>query len=205
MSTPTDHPSATAPAPAQHQQQQQQQQQQPPLPPVATTLATSSPTLHLSGTPAFTATTTHTNTSARALWALVRAWAPFGRGIAIRDPARRGRRVGPTSTLVGDEWDAEALDREDSVLVRLGPGEAWASAYTVETGAKARGLRGSDVMACRAGGVYEVGLRRRRWRWMWEDEMGEGEMGEEERRRVLEGREAVEWEVGCMVEFTAVE
>lgn len=173
------------------------------IPPIATTLTTTSPTCALSGTPPFTTITTHLNTSPSPLWALVRLYTDFSGGIEIRDLSRKHRRIGGGSTIIADEWDEEALDLEDTQLVRLGPGEVFETRYTICLGSKAGRLRGSDVKMMVEGGNYEVTARKRLWRWMFEEEMG-GELSEEERRGMLSEREVVEWGVDCKVEHTAV-
>lgn len=183
-------------------------------PPVSTTLTTSSPTCALNGKPPFTATTTYECTTSRPIWALIRLFTDFGGGIEIRDPQRKHRRMGPPSTIVADEWDTDALDLDDTVLVRLEPNQKFSTSYTFSVVPKASGIVHSDVRHMAKGNTYEITLRRRRWRWMFEDEMevwvvvGE-EMSEEEeeeereeRRQMLRKKEVMEWEVDCMVTFT---
>jgi hypothetical protein len=171
-------------------------------PPVSTTLTTSSPTCSLIGEPPFTATTTYERTTSRPIWALVRLFTDFGGGIEIRDPVRKHRQVGARSTIIADEWDEHALDLDDTALVWLESGQTFSTLYTVSVVPKVNGLRDSDVKHLVVGNTYEITLRKRRWRWMFEDEMGGG-LSEKE-RRVLRKRKVVEWKVDRMVIFEAV-
>jgi hypothetical protein len=127
----------------------------------------------------------------------------MGCGIVIRDPLRKHRRIGPSSTIVADEWDEEAFAFEDSELIRLQLGQKHSIPYTISVVPKAKGLRSSDVYLMVKGNTYEITLKTRNWKWMFEDEMGE-EMSEEDRREMLRKREAVEWEEDCMVTCQAV-
>jgi hypothetical protein len=88
-------------------------------------------------------------------------------------------------------------------LVRLEPDQKFSASYTFSVVPKLGGLRGSDTRMIVEGNRYEITLRKRRWRWMFEDEM-RGGMSEGERREVLSGREAVEWRVDNMVTFKAI-
>jgi len=110
--------------------------------------------------------------------------------------------MGPQSTIIADEWDDVALDLDDTELVRLELGQKFSTSYTFSVVPKADGLRNSDVRNMVKGNTYEITLRRRRWRWMFEDEMGEG-MSEEEREEALRKREAMEWMVDCKATFKA--
>ncbi|KAI9860132.1 MAG: hypothetical protein M1813_006242 [Trichoglossum hirsutum] len=177
----------------QHQEEQ---------PPISTTLAISSQTCFINGEPPFTATTTYECTASRPIWSLVRLFTDFGGGIQIYDLERKHRRIGPTSTIIADEWDGDALDLDDTALVRLEPGQTFSTSYTLSVVPKADGLRNSDVKNMVKGNTHEVGLRRRRLRWMFEDEMG-GEMSEAERREMLRTRDAMEWGVDCKETFKA--
>jgi len=67
---------------------------------------------------------------------------------------------------------------------------------------KVDGLRESDTKYMVRGNTYEIMLRKRRWRWMFEDEMP-ADIGEDERRAILEKEEVVEWGVDCHVSFNA--
>lgn len=186
------------------QEQSTTTQHQQERPPVSTSLSISSPTCSLDGEPPFTVTTTYECTSSRPIWAIVRLFRYFSCGIIIRDPQRRNhRRIGPTSTIISDDWDEDDLNLEDSELIRLELGQKHSIPYTISVVPKARGLRASDVYLMVKGNTYDIGLRKRRWMWMFEDEMG-GEMSEEDRREMLRKREAVEWEEDCIVSFQTV-
>lgn len=178
------------------------QHQEPP--PVLTSLSTSSPTCSLNGEPPFTVTTTYECTSSRPIWALVRLFEYVGCGIILRDPQRKNhRRIGPSSTLIGDDWDEEAVTFEDSQLIRFQLGQKHSIPYTISVVPKVSGLSSSDVYLMVKGNTYEITLRTRNWKWMFEDEMEEG-MSEEQRKELLWKREAVEWTEDCMVTFQAV-
>ena len=172
------------------------------IPPISTILTTSPSTCSLSGEPPFTATTEYECLGSKPIWALIRLFTDFGGGIEIRDPQRKHRKIGARSTIIADEWDEEALDLEDTELVRLEPGQRFSTVYTVSVVPKAGGLRASDTKHMVPGNTYEITLMRRRWRWMFEDEM-DGDIGENERRETLKRKEAVEWDVDCQVNFKA--
>ncbi|KAL2060152.1 hypothetical protein VTL71DRAFT_9974 [Oculimacula yallundae] len=171
-------------------------------PQISTILTTSYPTCALSGQPAFTVTTTYECTASKPIWALVRLWADYSGGIEIRDPQRNHRRIGGGSTLIADEWDEDALDLEDTSLVRLEPGQKFSTQYTVSVVPKADGLRNSDIRLMVPGNTYEITIKKQRWRWMFEDEMDK-EMDIEERRTILKNRDVAEWKVDCLANFTA--
>lgn len=171
-------------------------------PPISTILTTSASTCSLSGEPPFTATTEYECTAHKPIWALVRLFSQCGGGIEIRDPLRKHRKIGARSTIIADEYDEDALDLADTELVRLEPGQKFATAYTVSVVPKAGGLRDSDTKYMVQGNNYEITLMKRRWRWMFEDEMV-GDIGEGERREILKKKEVVEWPVDCQVNFKA--
>jgi len=181
------------------------------LPPVRTTLTTSSPILALSGNPPFIVNTTYECTSHRPIWALIRVFADFATGIRIRDtePLLDGsgnvikyRRLGPDPTRVGDRDDDGNIDLDDTELVRFALGEQFSTSYTISTVEKLNGLVRADTRLMKLGGTYEIYLRLRRWRWMFEEEMG-GEMSEEERRKILSKKEVDEWVADNRVTFGA--
>jgi len=180
----------------------------PSRPPISTSVATSSAVCHLSGDPPFTVTTTyrHTGTSdnkaGESIWALIYLSSHNGKGIDIRDPQRQNRRMGPSSTNISDEWDEDDHDVEDSLLVRLQPGQEICTSYTFSVVAKAGGLRNSDIRNMIAGNNYEITLKKRRWRWMFENQMDA--TTKDQRREILERQKAIEWEVDCKAEFEAV-
>ncbi|KAF2420945.1 hypothetical protein EJ08DRAFT_653679, partial [Tothia fuscella] len=183
------------------------------LPPVRTTLTTSSPDLALSGDPPFIVKTTHECTSDRPIWALIRVFADFATGIRIRDieplldssgeVIRYHRRMGPDPTIVGDRDDDGNMDLDDTELVRLALGEHFSTEYTISTVRKLNGLVRPDTRLMKAGGRYEIYLRDRRWRWMFEDEMG-GDLSKEERREILSKMEVEEWAADNRVTFGAM-
>jgi hypothetical protein len=171
-------------------------------PPVSTTVTTSPSTCSLSGEPPFKAITEYECTASKPIWALVRLFTDFSGGIEIRDPLRKHRRIGGVSSIVADEWDEDALDLEDTELVRLEPGQKFSTSYTISVVPKADGLRDSDIRHMVPGNTYEITLRKQRWRWMFEDDMPE-DIGEDERRAILKKTEVVEWKVDSQVNFTA--
>jgi hypothetical protein len=175
--------------------------------PVSTTLTTSSPTLSLDGQPPFVAITEYECTTSKPIWALVGLFTHVGNGILIRDPQRlvsgKPRRIGPTSTIYEDDWDDKALDLEETELVRLEPGRKFSTSYTISVVPKVDGLRGSDTYAMVKGNTYEISLRKRRWRWMYENGMGEG-LSKEEWRELLSKKDPMEWDVDCKVNVTAI-
>ena len=155
----------------------------------------------MSGEPPFKAITEYECTVSKPIWALVRLFTDFSGGIEIRDPLRKHRRIGGLSSIVADEWDEDALDLEDTELVRLEPGQKFSTSYTISVVPKAGGLMASDMRHMVPGNTYEITLRAQRWRWMFEDEMAD--IDEDERRAILKKREAVEWKVDCQVNFKA--
>ncbi len=171
-------------------------------PPVSTTVVISPSTCSLSGSPPFRAITEYECTASKPIWALVSLWADFSGGIEIRDPLRKHRRIGGGSIIDADEWDEEALDLEDTALIRLEPGQKFSTSYTVSVVPKADGLRDSDTKHMVPGNTYVITLRKRRWRWIFQDEMAQ-DIDEDERRAILKKREAVEWKVDCQVNFKA--
>lgn len=113
-------------------------------------------------TPPFTATTTYECTTSRPNWALIRLYTHFGGGIEIRDPLHKNRRRGPTCTIIEDDWDEEALDLEDTQLIRLEPGQKFSTSYTVSVVPMVDGLRSADVKGMVKGNLYNITLRKRR-------------------------------------------
>jgi len=104
--------------------------------------------------------------------------------------------------LVGDRDDDGNIDLDDTELVRLALGEQFSTSYTISTVKKLNGLVGADTRLMKVGGTYEIYLKPRRWRWMFEDEMG-GEMSKEERRQILTKMEVDQWAAGNRVTFGA--
>jgi hypothetical protein len=168
--------------------------------PLSATLAISSPTCSLSGKPPFVATVTYKNITSCPIWTLISRFSDFGDGLRIRDPTRNNRRIGPTPSMIQDEWDDYALDLEDTEAIRLGPDETWSRPYTFSTVKKAGGLRNSDTYAMKAGNEYTLDMGTR-CRWMYEDEMNGG-LSDKERRDLLGKKESVEWKPEHRVNFT---
>lgn len=172
--------------------------------PLAATITVSSPTCSITGQPPFVATITYKNITGRPIWALVSRFSDFGDGLKIRDPTRNNRRIGPTSSMIQDEWDDYALDLRDTQLLRLESEESWLRSYRFWVEKKAGGLRNSDVYAMKAGNEYTLDLGTRKCRWIYENEM-DGSLSEKEIREILEKKETVEWMPESRVNFTAAE
>lgn len=174
--------------------------------PVTTSLRTSSNTLALDGQPPFVTTTEYECITAKPIWALVGLFTHKGKGVEIRDPERvsqgKARRIGPTSTLISDEIDLRALELQESELVRLEPGQTYSAIYAISVFPHSI-LTNSDTRPMKKGNTYIIGLRRRKWRWMFEDELVGG-LGEEEIREILSKKDPMEWEVNCEVIITTV-
>jgi hypothetical protein len=67
---------------------------------------------------------------------------------------------------------------------------------------KADGLRNSDTRNMVKGNTYEITLRERKWRWMFENDMG-GDLRKEERGEILRKKETMEWKADCQVNLKA--
>ncbi|KAJ9635200.1 hypothetical protein H2199_008686 [Coniosporium tulheliwenetii] len=172
-------------------------------PPVTISLTTSSPTCSLSGSPPFTVSIEWTLSGSRPIWALISLNSGRTYGIVIRDPSRKGRRIGPPTTFIADEGVLTIEeDDEDVTLVRIGPNKPCRISYTFTTEPKVSGLRGSDTAMMKPGMPYELTLRKTCCRWMYEDEMGDG--GEVERRRKLRERPLALFTPDCRAWFEAV-
>jgi hypothetical protein len=61
---------------------------------------------------------------------------------------------------------------------------------------------GTDMRRLKEGESYPITLRLRRWRWMYEDEMGE--LGRNERRELSKTVRPTTWRVDCSTIFKAV-
>jgi hypothetical protein len=105
--------------------------------------------------------------------------------------------------MIQDEWNDNALEREDEKLLRLDPGARCETLYTFAVEPKAGGLRRSDVHHMSVGGEYFVELGKRKCWWMYVDEMDKG-LTEEERRKILVKRKTVVWKPDCRIDFTAI-
>jgi len=178
-------------------------------PPVSTTVSTSSPHCFLTGEPPFIINTTYECTTSRPIWALILQDSERGGGTEIRDPERLShgnpRRVGPTSIvlctdgMLGSEMDR--VEIEDSILLRLEPGQKFSTYYKISAVERKRGF-GSDMRMMSREKSYKVTLRQRCWRWMFEDEMGD--LDENGRRGLLKKVTKTTWNVDCSTTFTTV-
>jgi len=175
--------------------------QSPEQPPVSTSLKLSSPLCAIDGNPPFTISTTYACNTSRPIWALFPLFTYFCGGIKIRDPARNHRRIGPDPTFL-QEVDLNTLNLEDTLLVRLEPEREHSTSYTLAVVPKANGILHSDVHMFVKGHQYEVTLRKRQLRWMFEDEMPD-RMTEAERRELLKEKAPLEWRPDCCLPFEA--
>lgn len=69
-------------------------------------------------------------------------------------------------------------------MVRLEPSQKFSTSYTLSVDPNADKLRNSDTRNMVSGSLYEITFRKRKWRWMFEEEMG-GDLSKEERGEVL--------------------
>ena len=137
-------------------------------PPVSTTISLSSHTCSIHGDPEFTVTHTHSNIGTKPIWALVRLCSDYCNGFEARDPlAKNRRRRGLPPTMLGDEWDEDALDLKDTELINIDPGQTMSRSYTFSVGPKLGGFISSDMYKLEVGKKYVLGLRPRRWRWIF--------------------------------------
>jgi hypothetical protein len=173
--------------------------------PVTTSLRTSSTSLALDGQPPFVTTTEYECITAKPIWAMVGLFTHRGKGVEIRDPARvfggKAKRIGPTSTIIPDEWDELALELEETELVRLEPGQKFSTTYTMRV--VPYSLRSADTHAMQKGKPYIISLRTRKWRWVLEDELEEG-LDKAEIREILSKKDPMEWKADCEVAITTV-
>jgi hypothetical protein len=159
----------------------------------------------LTGDPPFIISTTYECTTSRPIWALIFLWSEDGEGTIIRDPERRNRVVGPASIrYCTDGWEDEDFERyeiEDSLMLRMEPGRRFSTCYKMSTEPREPGF-GTDMKCLKEGKSYGITLRVRKWRWMYEDEMGE--LGWNGRRELLATIKPTTWRVDCSTTFTTV-
>jgi hypothetical protein len=174
-------------------------------PPVSSSVSVSSNTCSLTGEPPFTITTTYECITSHPISALIYQNSEWGNGAEIRDPERRCRRVGPTSIrYCTDGWEDEDWDRyeiEDSILLRMEPGQKFSTCYVVSAETRMPGF-GSDMRSFKENKTYKVTLRERTWRWMYEDEMGDLDWNG--RIETLKSVKKMRWKVDCSTTFSTV-
>ena len=71
-------------------------------------------------------------------------------------------------TRLGNEFDEEAIDLEDTELIYPDPGKIIARSYTYDIQNKLNGFISSDMYKLEVGMQYLLRLRPRRWRWMYD-------------------------------------
>ncbi|KAI9802278.1 MAG: hypothetical protein M1833_001784 [Piccolia ochrophora] len=138
-------------------------------PPLSATLSTSAPRCALSGEPPFTCFVNWALDGDRPICALLTQTTSSNIGLEIRDPKRRGRRIGPPSDWLGDEGSPP----EEIEFVRFGRGSQFLQSYVLKTEAKQDGLVNSDTWNLHSGKTYELTLRSTKWRWLYEDELND--------------------------------
>lgn len=180
----------------------------PPPPPITASLTASTPFCALSGTPPFTICLEWTSHSDRAIYALQTRVTGHNIGLEIRDPARKGRRIGPPSDrLCGDGDGEDGLPDDDERLVRLEKrGDFFREEYTLGVEPKRGGLISADLKNLVGGKGYALSLRKEKWRWVYGDEVavGKGKGAEGGLLRGLLEREPwVEWKPQVWFEFRA--
>lgn len=137
---------------------------------MSTTIGLSSPTCSVRGDRKFTVTYSYKNVGTKPIRALVRVWSDFCNGFEARDlHTRRCRGLPPTR--LGEDFDEEAIDLEDTELINLAPGQTTSRSYMFSTGEKLRGYIHSDMYKLEVGKKYALGLRPRRWRWTFADNL----------------------------------
>ena len=150
-----------------------------PNPPVSSTVSLSSPTCSITGNPEFTVTYTHENISTKPICALVRVWADYCNGFQARDPLQKYRPRGLPPTMLADEWDEDALDLNDTELVRLDPGQSMSRNYTFSVSKKLDGFIHNDMYKLEVGKKYVLCLREQRWRWVFAEDLPESVEGDD--------------------------
>lgn len=178
----------------------------PPPPPITASLTASTPFCALSGTPPFTICLEWTSHSDRAIHAIQTRVIGHNIGLEIRDPARKGRRIGPPSDrLCGDGDGEDGLPDDEERLVRLEKrGDCFREEYTLGVERKRRGLVNADLWNLAGGKGYALTLRKEKWRWVYADEVGVGDGAEDGVLRGLLEREPwVEWKPQVWFEFRA--
>lgn len=140
-------------------------------PPVSTMVSLSSPTCSVHGNPEFTVTYAHENTGTKPIWALVRLWTDYCNGFIARahnpQTPREKRPRGLPPTILADEWDEDALDLNDTELIKLNPGQTMSRSYTFSVDEKLNGFISSDMYKLEVKRKYVLRLHPRRWRWIF--------------------------------------
>ena len=142
-------------------------------PPVTTVIHMSTSTCSLSGDPPFTVSYTHENTGTEPIWTLASRFSNFCNGFAAREYPDGERRRGLVSLINSSEWDDDALDLEDTELVKLDPGQAMCRSYTLSAVEKRPPYILSDMHKFEVGHQYKLWLDLQRWRWMFAREVPE--------------------------------
>ena len=187
-----------------HQPQFSTRQAIPPLPPVTPSLTTSTPTCSLSGITPFMVSLTWRAETDRPIYALVTLKEGYNIGLEIRDPERNGRRIGPVPDLppAGDD-DPPNNDKERFVEFNRS-GDSFSQVYTFATEKRRNGLVLSDTWNLKSGKVYELTLRKSRWRWMYQDEIEENMLRDQAKVvEVLRQEPYSEWKLDCQAVFEA--
>lgn len=147
----------------------------PSAPPVSTALSTSDTSCSLAGDHPFTVFLDWTLAGDRPISALLTQVTGHNIGIEIRDPERKGRRIGPPGDWIADE--VESGPPEESHLVRLSKyGPSFRQSYTFSTKPKQDGLVNSDTRNLVSGKTYELTLRPSKWQWLYDDEVEDAEI-----------------------------
>lgn len=170
-------------------------------PPVSTSISASGEVCSRSGNPLFTVSITYQSVMSTTIWALFKPCAERGNGCEIRDPRRRNRRIGPTNRYLEDEGDSEI---DFTQLVRLTPGDTITKEYTFRVSKEPDSLFGSDIRTLVVGTEYNLGIRRQKWRYVFEEYMPpHGTV--EERKKFLMGQPAIQWAPEETVRFRFVD
>lgn len=179
----------------------------PPLPPpVVPTLSTSPHVCSLFGEHTFTVFLDWKLDGIPSICALVKKEQGRNIGLEIRDFARKGRRIGPTSDrMVGDEEDPNDPIIDEDLFVRLeNSGDRFCQSYVLGTEPKRNGLVSSDTWSLVSGKDYELGLRTSKWRWLYEDDINDAFLRDETKNTELLRQEPLsEWRPDCRAEFSA--
>lgn len=126
----------------------------------------------------------------------------FNIGLEIRDPERKGRRIGPSPDwFCGDEEESRQAEED---LLRFEQGKAFQQSYTLSVEAKENGLLHSDTWNLVSGKTYRLTLRKSKWRWLYEDELEAAVLQDEAKlRSILSEEPRVEWKPECRAEIFA--
>lgn len=141
-----------------------------PPPPVTAALSPETPICDLSGALPFTVILTWKLNSTRPIYALITQAEGFKIGLEIRDPEKNGRRIGPPPDL-GPEEDGATSNDEDILVILDDPAQWFSQAYTFQTKERRNGVTHSDTWNVKSGKKYELMLRKRKWRWIYQDEI----------------------------------